>query len=138
MAALFVGRKQLLQRHARAVQRSAQLRRAEVLDVLVRIVEHGVEMAAQVRQPVIDRLDGALERPAELPCGVRGGVCRFGVNEVDDGLGLRQVELAVQEGPAREFAGPACRAPAASSASSPAASMAGEPWHCSSTVSSPV
>ena len=105
MAALFVGRKQLLQRRARAVQCSAQLRRAEVLDVLVRIVEHGVEMAAQVRQPVVDRPDGALERPAELPGGVRGGVGRLGVDEVDDGLGLRQVELAVQEGPAREFAG---------------------------------
>jgi len=105
VAALFIGRKQLLQRRARAVQCSAQLRRAEVLDVLVRIVEHGVEMAAQVRQPVIDRPDGALERPAELPGGVRGGVCRLGVDEVDDGLGLRQVELAVQEGPAREFAG---------------------------------
>ena len=106
VAALFIGRKQLLQRRARAVQRSAQLRRAEVLDVLVRIVEYGVEMAAQVRQPVIDRPDGAFERPAELPGGVRGGVGRLGVDEVDDRLRLGEIHLAVQKGALREFAGP--------------------------------
>ncbi len=31
----------------------------------------------------------------DLSCRVGGGVCGLGVNEVNDGLGLREVHLAV-------------------------------------------
>ena len=46
-----------------------------------------------------------LSAPPSCPAAFAAAFCRLGVDEVDDGLGLRQVELAVQEGPAREFAG---------------------------------
>ena len=60
-------------------------------------------MAAQVAQIVIHGIDAAQKRAAELPRRVRGRLRRLGVYEVDDGFGLRQVELAVQKGAFGEF-----------------------------------
>ena len=65
------------------------------VDILVGIIEHGMKMRAQVDPAVIDRVDPFSDRARDLP----GGVCRrvgsFGVDEIDHGLSLRQVHLAV-------------------------------------------
>ena len=42
----------------------------------------------------------------ELSGGVSGGGCGLGVDEVHHGLRFRQVQAAVQKGPAGEFSGP--------------------------------
>ena len=67
----------------------------EGVDILVGVIEHGMEMRAQVDPAVIDRVDPFSDRARDLP----GGVCRrvgsFGVDEIDHSLGLRQVHLAV-------------------------------------------
>ena len=67
----------------------------EGVDILVGVIEHGVEMRAQIDPAVVDRVDPFSDRARDLP----GGVCRrvgsFGVDEIDHGLGLRQVHLAV-------------------------------------------
>ena len=42
----------------------------------------------------------------ELSGGVPGGGCGLGVDEVHHGLRLRQIQTAVQKGPAGEFSGP--------------------------------
>ena len=68
---------------------------AEVLNVLVGIVQHGVEVTAKVRQVVVDGLQGPLQGAAHLPGGIGGGIGGFCFNEVNDGLRLGQVQLAV-------------------------------------------
>ena len=68
---------------------------AKVRNVLVGIVQNRVEMAAQVRQVVIDRGDDLLQPPLYLPRGIGGGIGGFRFNEVNDGLGLGQGQLAV-------------------------------------------
>ena len=67
----------------------------EGVDILVGVIEHGVEMRAQIDPAVVDRVDLFADRT----CNLSGGVCRrvgsFGVDEIDHGLSLRQVHLAV-------------------------------------------
>lgn len=108
------------------------------VDVLIRIVQNSVKVGQKVHQMVIDAVDAPTHHPGELSGGVPGGLRSLGVDEVDDRLRLNQVQLAVEEGPPGELPGLACRAPAWNRASSAALSTAGEPWHCSSAVSSPV
>ena len=65
------------------------------VDILVGVIEHGMEMRAQVDPAVIDRVDPFSDRARDLPGGVCRRVCSFGVDEIDHGFGLRQVHLAV-------------------------------------------
>ena len=78
----------------------------EGVDILVGVIEHGVEMRAQIDPAVVDRVDLFADRT----CNLSGGVCRrvgcLGVDEIDHGFGLRQIHLAVQKRAAREFTGP--------------------------------
>ena len=73
---------------------------AEGLDVLVWVVQNGVEMRADVHETVVDGVQLFAQNARNLTGRVGGGVGGFRVNEVDDGLGLGQAELAVQEGAA--------------------------------------
>ena len=62
-------------------------------------------MAAQVAQVVVHGVDAPQQRAAELTGGIGRGLGGFRVDQVDHGLGLRQVELPVQKGAFGEFAG---------------------------------
>ena len=64
-----------------------------------------MEVAAQIAQVVINRVNAPQERTAELTGGVGCGLGGLGVDQVNHGLGLRQVELTVQKGAARKFSG---------------------------------
>ena len=68
---------------------------AEGLDILVGIVQNGVEMRADVHETVVDGVQLFAQNARNLTGRVGGGVGGFRVNEVDDGLGLREVHLAV-------------------------------------------
>ena len=68
---------------------------AEGLDVLVWVVQNGVEMRADVHETVVDGVQLFAQNARNLTGRVGGGVGGFRVNEVDDGLGLREVHLAV-------------------------------------------
>ena len=65
------------------------------VDILVGVIEHGMEMRAQIDPAVVDRVDPFSDRARDLPGGVCRRVCSFGVDEIDHGFGLRQVHLAV-------------------------------------------
>ena len=65
------------------------------VDILVGVIEHGMEMRAQVDPAVVDRVDPFSDRARDLS----GGVCRrvgcLGVDKINHGLGLCQIHLAV-------------------------------------------
>ena len=92
-------------------ERALVARESEEVEVLVRIVEDGVEMAHEVREPVVDGGNGVPERAAHLARGVGGGVRRLRVDEVHDGFGLGEVHAAVEEGALCKFAGPGLPCP---------------------------
>ena len=81
---------------------------AEILDILIGIIQHCVEMAAQVGQIVIDGIQLFLQSAAHLAGGIGSGIGGVCFNEVNDRLRLGQIQMAVEEGPLGEFA-PACR-----------------------------
>ena len=68
---------------------------AEGRDVLVGVVQNGVEMRADVHETVVDGVQALAQNARNLTGRVGGGIGSLGVNEVDDGLGLREVHLAV-------------------------------------------
>ena len=68
---------------------------AEGLDILVGIVQNGVEMRADVHETVVDGVQLFAQNARNLTGRVGGGVGSLGVNEVDDGLSLREIHLAV-------------------------------------------
>ena len=68
---------------------------AEGLDILVGIVQNGVEMRADVHETVVDGVQLFAQNACNLTGRVGGGIGSLGVNEVNDGLGLREVHLAV-------------------------------------------
>ena len=61
---------------------------AEILNVLVGVVQHRVEVAAQVHQIVVDRRQFLLQHAPHLSGGVGGGVGGVGFDQVNDGLRL--------------------------------------------------
>ena len=106
----------------KAREQFAQLRRPRVqargvvcklkgLDVLVRVVQHGVEVRYYVNHIRVHLLGPAAERAAELAGGVDGGLGCGGLDDVDDGLGLGEVEPAVQKGALGELARPGLPGP---------------------------
>ena len=106
----------------KAREQFAQLRRARVqargvvcqlkgLDVLVRVVQHGVKVRYYVNHIRVHLLGPAAERAAELACGIDGGFGCGGLDDVDDGLGLGEVEHAVQKGALGELARPGLPGP---------------------------
>ena len=68
---------------------------AEGLDILVGIVQNSVEMRADVHETVVDGVQLFAQNARNLTGRVGGGIGSLGVNEVNDGLGLREVHLAV-------------------------------------------
>ena len=76
----------------------------KVRDVLVRVVDHGVIVAGDVLQRVVYTLRVPQHRAAELPGGVFCVQRGLGVDEVDNGLCLREIHAAVEKGALREFA----------------------------------
>ena len=76
----------------------------KVRNVLVRVVDHGVIVAGDVLQRVVYTLRVPQHRAAELPGGVFCVQGCLGVDEVDDGLRLREIHAAVEKGALREFA----------------------------------
>ena len=89
----------------RAPQDAGKFRQPEGRDLLVRVVQHGVEVAADVGHGVIEGADPAQQGAAHLSGGVGGGVGGLSVDEIRHGLGLGQVHAPVEEGPPGELSG---------------------------------
>ena len=75
----------------------------KVLNVLVGIVQHRVEMAAQVGEGIIDGSQLPLQHAPHLTGGIGSGVGGVRFDQIDDGLRLGQIQLPVQKGPLGEF-----------------------------------
>ena len=74
-------------------------------NVLVRVVQHRVEVGHQVHQIVVNAADLPAHGPGELAHGVFGRRHGLRVDQVHHGLGLGQIHLAVEEGPAGKLPG---------------------------------
>src|SRR5690606_29905466 len=75
-------------------------------NALLRVVEAGLELGVGGGDVRLHLPDAAAERAGEPAGGVAPGRLGRGVDDVEDRLGLRQVELAVEVGAERELAGP--------------------------------
>ena len=79
----------------------------KVLDILVGVVQHRVEMAAQIGQIVVNGCELFLQPAAHLPRGVGGGIGGVRFDEIDDGFRLGQIHFSVEKGALGEFS-PLC------------------------------
>ena len=75
------------------------------LYVLIRVVQNGMVMSADVRQVPVHRVGPALHRSRELARGVARGQRGLRLDDIDDSLGPRQIQPSVKECPAGEFSG---------------------------------
>ena len=89
---------QRFERADRRIEHGGVFRERERRYILVRIVEHRVIVRADVREILIDLLRAAGDRPAELTGGVSRRERRFRVDDIDDGLRLREIHAPVQKG----------------------------------------
>ena len=71
----------------------------EGVQVLVGVVQHRAEVGHHVGQAAVNCVNPPGEGPGELAGGLPGGGGGLRLNEVDDRLGLGQVQLSVEEGP---------------------------------------
>ncbi len=99
------GVQQIRQMMIGGLERLGDLSGSHVLNVLIRVVHHGVKPGGHVQQGLLDGLQTAAEAALELGGGVPGGGGGLGVDEVNDRLRLGQVQPAVQKGPFGELAG---------------------------------
>jgi hypothetical protein len=115
----------------------AHLRATERIQRFVGEVDGRFHVDAQQHQLLDHGLDAAREHAVQrTSCSARGTVVAGG-DQVGDGLGLGQVELAVEERPFAELTRPRLARSAMQRATS-CCSSTGLPWPCSSTTSSPV
>ena len=97
--------KQGVQRPLLGIQGGLQLLHSEGVDILVGVVQHGVEVGHHIHKAAVDLLHPLGEGAGELPRRLPGGLGSLGVDEVHDGLGLGQVQTAVEEGPPGKLPG---------------------------------
>ena len=90
---------QIVQLAGIAFEQSAVILQAKVLNILVGIIQHRVEVAAQVHQIVIDGGQLLLQHAPHLSGGVGGGVGGIRFDEINDGFRLRQIHFSVEKGP---------------------------------------
>ena len=74
--------------------------RPEGVNILVRVVQHGAEVGGQVGESVVHRRHSPPQGAGQLPRRLAHGRGGLRVDEVGHRLGLGQVQLAVEEGPA--------------------------------------
>ena len=79
-------------------QSGGVLLQAEVFDILIRIIQHRMKMAAKICQIAVNRGQCLLQPSAYLPGGVGGSIGGFRFNQVDHRFCLRQRHLTVEEG----------------------------------------
>ena len=72
---------------------------------IIRKIEHGLDIGRNGEQGVVKSADPAAEGVFELGCCEPRGAFGTGLDEVEDGLGLGQVDLSIQKGALGEFAG---------------------------------
>ena len=84
-------------------ERSAVILQAKVLNVLVGIIQHRMEVAAQIHQIVINGGKLLLQHAPHLSGGIGGGIGGVGFDQVNDRFRLGQIQLAVQEGSLGKF-----------------------------------
>ena len=77
----------------------------EKIDLLLREIERGLHIHAQINQRFGDALHHDGELALQRAHGSARRDARAGVDEICYGLGLRQIELVVQERALRELAG---------------------------------
>ena len=102
----FKGTQQRAQIGGSALQRPGVLREREVLDVLVRVIQHRVVVGADVAEGGVDRADALTDGTGELPGRVAGGLGGLGVDDVGHGLGGAELHAAVEKGALGELPGP--------------------------------
>ena len=69
--------------------------KTEILDILVGIIQHGMEMAAQVGQVIVDGRQLLLQHTAHLSGSVGGRIGAVRLDQINDGLRLGQRQLSV-------------------------------------------
>ena len=74
-------------------------------DVLLAEVQLQLDERRRLDEGLADGLDGVGDRAAQRRGGRAQAQGALGVDQVGDGLGLSEVQLAVQEGPGRELPG---------------------------------
>ena len=79
---------------------------SEEVQLFFRKIQGRLHQHAQVHQGIAQAVDLGGKRPAQAGCGAAGGRFGAGVDQVGNGLGLRQIHLAVQKCALAEFAGP--------------------------------
>ena len=92
-----------IQRFGIAAKAFAVLFKAKILNILVGVVQHRVEMAAQIGQIVVNGCELFLQLAAHLPRGVGGGIGGIRFDEIDDGFRLGQIHFPVEKGAFGEF-----------------------------------
>lgn len=107
-------------------------------NVLLREIHPGSQMGLQGGQGILFSPDFLRQRAVQGGIGQRRTLSAIGRDQVHNGLGLGQPQLAVQEGAAGVLAGGGGAAPAAMQLSTSRRATALPPWQESSTTSSPV
>ena len=72
---------------------------------IIRKIKHGLDVGGHGEQGVIKSADADSQGILELGGGEARGPLGAGMDEIQDGLGLRQIEFIVQKGAFGEFAG---------------------------------
>ena len=84
-------------------QSAQEVRPVHILNVLVRVVHHGVELAGHIQQALIDGLNTPPESAPQLFHRIVGGLGGLRLNEINHRLRLGQIQTAVQKRPLGEL-----------------------------------
>ena len=75
----------------------------EFIDVLIGIIQYRMEMAAQVCEHTVHRIQLPGQGASHLPGGIGGSIRRLRLYEVNDGLRLGEIHLPIEKGPLGEL-----------------------------------
>jgi hypothetical protein len=72
-------------------------------DFIIRKIKHGFKICSDGQEFLVERADALAEGVFKLGRGEPGRAFRPGVDEIEDGFGLGQIDFIVQEGAFGEF-----------------------------------
>ena len=87
-----------------AAQSPMVVTQTEIFNIFIGIVQHRMEMAAQVGELIVNGRKPLLQHTTYLSGGVGGSIGGVGFDEINDGFRLGQIQLAVEEGPLGKLA----------------------------------
>ena len=102
-ATLTVGLQQSIESLGILPQSAGVVFQTEIVNILIGVIQHSVEMTAKIRKVIVNRAQFFLQNAAHLAGSIGGRISGICLNKINNCLCLGQIQLPIQKGTLGKF-----------------------------------